>query len=211
MKSMAAARRRGTPSEIKAIATGAPTTRRETLPAPVKARMTEISRRVIRHIGYDTAPFNIEYFWDASQDRVWLLEINTRISKSHAPLFHMVDGLYHHQVMVDLGLGREPRFRIGEGDYPVAAKFMVRRYADARVTRAPSQAEIAAIEQATAGTQIQVAVWEGMRLSELRDQDSYSYEVATIFVGAHSQPELEAKFHACMDRLPLRFESLHAG
>jgi hypothetical protein len=43
-----------------------------------------------------------------------------------------------------------------------------------------------------------------MRLSELRDQDSYSFEVATIFVGANSQAELEAKFHACMDRLPLR-------
>jgi hypothetical protein len=46
-----------------------------------------------------------------------------------------------------------------------------------------------------------------MRLSELRDQDSYSFEVATIFVGADSQAELEAKFHACMDRLPLRLET----
>lgn len=177
------------------------------LPEAVRDRMTEISRRVIQHIGYDTAPFNIEYFWDAAQDRIWLLEINTRISKSHAPLFRMVDGVYHHQVMVDLGLGRRPRFVQGGGECALAAKFMVRAFADARVTRAPSAAEIALVEKNVPCTQIQVAVREGMRLSELRDQDSYSFEVATIFVGANSQAELEAKFHTCMDRLPLRFET----
>jgi len=45
-------------------------------------------------------------------------------------------------------------------------------------------------------------------LSELHDQDSYSFEVATIFVGARTPAELETKFHACMDRLPLHFEPL---
>jgi len=177
------------------------------LPAPILDRMTAITRRVIRHLGYDTAPFNIEYFWDAATDRIWLLEINTRISKSHAPLFKMVDGVYHHQVMVDLGLGRRPRFVREEGACALAAKFMVRTYADARVIRAPTAAEIARVESALPGTQIQISVREGMRLSELRDQDSYSFEVATLFVGANSQAELDAKFRACMDRLPLRLDT----
>jgi hypothetical protein len=178
-----------------------------TLPQAVRDRMTEITRRVIQHIGYDMAPFNIEYFWDATRDRIWLLEINTRISKSHAPLFRIVDGVYHHQVMVDLGLGRRPRFAPEGGACRLAAKFMVRAYADARVTRVPTAAEIAQVEKEVPCTKIQCGVREGMRLSELRDQDSYSFEVATVFVGANSQAELEAKFHACIDRLPLRFET----
>ena len=178
-----------------------------TLPKAVRDRMTEITRRVVQHIGYDTAPFNIEYFWDATQDRIWLLEINTRISKSHAPLFRMVDGVYHHQVMVELGLGRRPRFVQGRGECVLAAKFMVRAYTDAWVNRVPTAAEIALVEKEVPCTQIQFAVREGMRLSELRDQDSYSFEVATVFAGANSQAELEAKFHACMDRLPLRVET----
>lgn len=177
-----------------------------TLPEAVQLRMTEITVRVIQHIGYDTAPLNIEYFWDATQDRIWLLEINARISKSHAPLFRKVDGVYHHQVMVELGLGRRPRFVQERGECALAAKFMVRAYRDAGVKRVPTAAEIAVVEKEVPCTQIQVAVREGMRLSELRDQDSYSFEVATVFVGANSQAELEAKFHACMDRLPLRFE-----
>jgi hypothetical protein len=178
------------------------------LPESVRSRMTEITRHVIRHIGYDLAPFNVEYFWDQRQDRIWLLEINPRISKSHAPLFRMVDGVYHHQVMVDLGLGRRPRFPKGRGDRALAAKFMLRHYADARVTRVPTRAEIAALEAAVPGAQVQVAVREGMRLSELRDQDSYSYEVATLFVGADGPTELEARFRACLERLPLRFQPL---
>ncbi|MGA7979940.1 MAG: D-alanine--D-alanine ligase [Chromatiaceae bacterium] len=178
-----------------------------TLPEAVQDSMTDITRRVIQHIGYDTAPFNIEYFWDATQGRIWLLEINTRISKSHAPLFRMVDGVYHHQVMVELGLGRRPRFVREGGECALAAKFMVRAYTDARVKRAPTAAEIALVEKEVPCTQIQFAVREGMRLSELRDQDSYSFEVAAVFVGANSQAELEAKFHACMDRLPLSFET----
>jgi hypothetical protein len=178
-----------------------------TIPEAVRNRMTEITRRVIQHIGYDTAPFNIEYFWDATQDQTWLLEINPRISKSHAPLFRMVDGVYHHQVMVELGLGRRPRFVQGRGECALAAKFMVRAYTDARVDRAPTAAEIALVEKEVPCTQIQFAVRKGIRLSELRDQDSYSFEVATVFVGANSEAELEAKFHACMDRLPLRLES----
>jgi hypothetical protein len=74
--------------------------------------------------------------------------------------------------------------------------------------RAPTASEIAAVERAMPDTRVQVAVHEGMRLSELRDQDSYSYEVATLFVGGNSEAELEAKFHACMDRLPLQLEPL---
>jgi hypothetical protein len=178
------------------------------LPEGVRARMTGITRRVIGHLGYDTAPFNVEYFWDAAEDRIWLLEINPRISKSHAPLFRMVDGVYHHQVMLDLGLGRQPRFAKGRGGCALAAKFMVRAYADARVTRVPTAEEIAAVERQLPDTRVQLAVREAMRLSELRDQDSYSFEVATVFVGADSQGQLEAKFQACMDRLPLVLEPL---
>lgn len=180
------------------------------LPEPVLERMAAISARLMRHIGYDTGPFNIEYFWDEGSDRIWLLEINPRISKSHAPLFRLVDGQFHHRVMVDLGLGRRPRFTTGQGEYALAAKFMLRRYADARVTRVPDDDEIAAVEAAVPGTQVLIDVQAGMRLSQLRNQDSYSYEVATIFIGAADRAELQAKYRACLARLPLRFEKTAA-
>lgn len=135
----------------------------------------------------------MEMYWDEDADQIWLLEINPRISKSHAPLFYMVDGCYHHKVMIDLALGREPNMPQGEGEYAIAAKFMFRCHEDARVTRVPTQAELGAIEAKVPGVSMQIHVDEGMWLSELRNQDSYTYEVATVFVGADSHSELEQK------------------
>jgi hypothetical protein len=139
------------------------------------------------------------------------LEINPRISKSHAPLFRMVDGHYHHQVMIDLGLGREPRLEQRAGRYDLAAKFMVRQFHDAIVSRAPTSAELAAVQTAVPDAQIQVAVHEGQQLSSLWDQDSYSYEVATIFVGGENEAQLEQRFRDCLERLPLAFEPLESS
>ncbi|TVP92720.1 MAG: ATP-grasp domain-containing protein [Thioalkalivibrio sp.] len=176
-----------------------------TLPAGVQERMGDIAARVIRQVGYDDAPFNVEFYWEEETDRIWLLEINCRISKSHAPLFQMVDGCYHHQVMIDLALGREPAMPHREGRFGCAAKFMLRRHEDARVVRVPTDEEIAAIEADIPGVVIQLEVRPGMRLSELRYQDSYSYEVAVVFVGAADHADLEDKYQQVLARFPLEF------
>jgi hypothetical protein len=179
-----------------------------TLPEPVIARMAELCRRVIRHIGYQNAPFNIEFYWEADSDRIWLLEINTRISKSHAPLFQMVDGCYHHQVNLALALGHYPDFPHRQGRYCCAAKFMLRHYGDARVVRVPSETELAALRAQEPDASIEIHVEPGMRLSSLKNQDSYSYEVAVLFLGGQDQQDLEAKYRRLRANLPLAFEPI---
>lgn len=62
------------------------------VPAQVRTRMAGAAQAVMTRFGYDSAPFNMEFFWDHRQDRIWLLEVNAGISKSHCPLFRMVDG-----------------------------------------------------------------------------------------------------------------------
>lgn len=175
------------------------------LPASVIERMRDICRRLMRHIGYTDAPFNIECYWDEQCDKIWLLEINTRISKSHAPLFFMVDGCYHHKIMLDVALQRAPEFPYRQGQFACAAKFMLRRYEDARVSRVPSAEEVRELERDNPGVAIQIEVEEGTQLSSLRDQDSYSYEVAVMFIGANTNAELEATYGRVVDRLAFEF------
>ena len=98
-----------------------------TIPDAVSERMVELTRRVIRQIGYDGATFNVEYFWDEEQDALVLLEINPRHSQSHAELFAWVDGVANHHHMLELALGRDPRPPHRAGPYAVAAKWFVRR------------------------------------------------------------------------------------
>jgi biotin carboxylase len=176
------------------------------LPKRVQQRMIDITRRFLTHIGYDDSPFNIEFYWDEKSDRIRLLEVNTRISKSHCPLFHKVDGAYHHKVMVEVALGIRPEFPHREGQYPMAAKFMWRTNRDAVVRNVPSPERLQEICRGLEGVEIQLHVHEGMRLSDLPDQDSYSYEIAVIFAGADTQRELVERYRRCKSALGLELE-----
>jgi len=174
-----------------------------TLPETVQQRMIEAAEKFLRHIDYHDSPFNMEFYWDSITDDLWLLEVNARISKSHAPLFKFVDGMYHHKVMVDTALGHEPKFPHRRGDHRYAAKFMWRVSSDAIVTRVPNQAEIKQLWERVPELMLQIHVKEGMRLSELADQDSYTYEIAVLFLGGDSERELQEKYAFCQESLHL--------
>jgi hypothetical protein len=179
------------------------------LPAHVQDRMGELTRRLMRHVGFDNSAFNIEFFWDEPRDHIWLLEVNTRISQSHCDLFEKVDGVSHHQVTIDLALGRRPDMPHREGAYPVAAKFFHRVFfKDATVARVPTAQDITAVEDAFPGTHVALQVTNGMRLSDLPEQDSYSYAVAYIWTGAHSHDALLSRYHEILARLPFEFTDI---
>lgn len=180
-----------------------------TLPRRIQDQMNEITRKVMAHIGYDNAGFNIEYFWDEVQNRIWLLEINTRIAQSHCDLFEMVDGVSHQQVTVDLGLGQKPDMPQGEGPENVAGEFFYRVFFnDATIARAPSKAELEVAAEQVAGTRIVSYVKKGMKLSELPEQDAYSYAVASVWMGAGKQSKLLWNYEQVMKRLNYEFTDI---
>ncbi|RTR05259.1 ATP-grasp domain-containing protein [Halomonas nitroreducens] len=172
------------------------------LPDSVQQRMFELSRRVMRHIGYDDAPFNIEFYHDDKSDRIWLLEINSRLSRSHAALFQLVDGAPHYQVMVDVALGMAPRMPHREGRYAVAAKQMLRVFQGGIVRRVPTAEEIRLVEEAYPGTFVELNVREGMSLDSLLHQDSFSWELGVLFTGADSYRGLLERIRLCREGLP---------
>ncbi|WP_405226078.1 ATP-grasp domain-containing protein [Lentisalinibacter sediminis] len=178
------------------------------LPEGVQERMKQHAATILQRIGLDHTPFNMEFFWDEFEDRIWLLEINPRISKSHCPIFQIATGSSHHEVAIDVALGRKPDFPRPEGRFPMAGKFMPRVFGDTVVTHTPSREQIAALQRIYPELLIHIGVEEGMRLSELRGQDSYSFEIGDIFIGAADQQELHVKFRNVMDVLDLRFEDV---
>ena len=179
------------------------------LPERVQRKMTLITERIMKYVGYDNSSFNIEYFWDEQIDKVWLLEINTRISQSHSNIFEKVDGVSNQQLTIDLALGRKPDMPQGEGEFPLAAKFFHRLFqADAKVKRVPSEKEIAKIEKEIPGTRVLPQVKPGMWLSELPEQDSYSFAVAYVYMGADDQESLLQNYDRVIDQLHFEFEKV---
>jgi len=175
------------------------------LPREILDRMIDGTDRIIRHIGLDDTPFNVEFFWNEEDDDVKLLEINPRISKSHSPLFYLVDGATHHEVAIDVALGRKPDFPRGQGRYKYAAKFMPRSYGAAQVTRTPTDADIERLQERFPDAMFSSHVTEGMELADLPNQDSYSFELGDLFLGGDSREQLTENFREAMHILGFAF------
>lgn len=177
-----------------------------TLPEPVQQYIHNVSRRIISAVGLTNSTFNIEYFWDASAERLRLLEINSRHSQSHAQMFHWVDGQPNHAVMLDLALGREPQMPRRHGKHAIAAKWMLRHFQDGVVRSVPTADEVKAIEQHYDNVDIEVVVEEGARLSDADTEDSYSFTLAEIFVAGETEQQLREIYDACCDALAIEID-----
>ena len=179
------------------------------VPPEIQQQMIDVTERYLRHTGYDNGCFNSEFMWDAETGRLWLIEVNTRISQSHSDLFAKVDGTSNHQVAIDVALGRPPRMPHRKGEFAVAAQCMVPRYEDGIVTRVPSDDKIAELRRRFPGTVVRLDVSVGDRLSDLPNQDAYRYKLATLYIGAPDADALEQRYRDAIDALPFEFEEVH--
>ena len=182
------------------------------VPQHIQNYMADVSRRVITAVGLTNSTFNIEYFWDPETEKLNLLEVNARHSQSHAPLFTMVDGIPNHAFMIDLALGRDPRdLPRRQGAFETAGKWLLGTFSDGVVKRVPTAQEISDLEEQIPGTTIEVTVAEGQRLSEGEGEDSYSYLLAEVFLGARDEIELVKQWDRCVESLRFEIETIAKG
>ena len=174
------------------------------LPEPVQDRMRDICRRVMPHLAYYHGAFNAEFFYNQTDNGLWLLEINPRHSQSHAYLFEQLHGVANHQVMVQLALGRRPTLPKIQSPGRVAAKFMLRTRTDGFVTDTPSPQERNDLAEDLPDSHLDVLVRPGTRLSNLAHQDSYSYEVADLYLAADSAADLDRAYRHALSKLTFR-------
>jgi len=176
------------------------------LPQEIQFRMADVTRRAITQIGLDNSPFNVEFFYNPTDNQVYLLEINPRISQAHGDMFEKVHGISHHEIMLNLALGRRPKPLEVKGPFRLAANCMLRTYDSGRVRRTPTETELREISDRFPGTIIKAHVHEGQHLKELQGQDSYSFELANIFLGGRDQAEILDKYHRIVEALPFEIE-----
>lgn len=182
------------------------------VPQHIQNYMADVSRRVIAAVELTDSTFNIEYFWDPETEKLNLLEVNARHSQSHAPLFALVDSIPNHAFMIDLALGRNPRdLPRRQGAFETAGKWLLRTFSDGVVKRIPSAQEIADLEEQFPGATVEVTVAEGQRLSEGQGEDSYSYLLAEVFLGARDEVELASDWDRCVDALHFEIETIEEG
>ena len=176
------------------------------LPLEIQHRMMDVTRSVLQQIGYDNAAFNAEFFYDQTSDQVWLLEINPRMSQSHADMFEKVHGVSHHGVMIDLALGRKPRPMERGGDFNIAGNFMFRTFDSGRIQRIPSAEALDRLRQRQPKTEVLIPVEPGQHLKDLKNQDMYSFELANVLIGGRDQADMLDKYDEALAVLQFDIE-----
>lgn len=174
------------------------------LPAEVIARMEAIAVKVIEGSGLDHTCFNIEMFYDASEDRISIIEINPRMSYQFGDLYERVDGTNTYEIQLALATGAEPRWKKGAGADRAAASFVMRRFADGIATRLPSAAELARIGDEAPGTRVHVLAQLRRALSA-QPQDIGSYRYCIVNMGAANAEALHAAYKKVRDKLAFEF------
>lgn len=175
------------------------------IPERVQERMISMACRTVEALGLDQSAWNVECFWDEGADQVWLLEVNSRLSESHTDLFSKVDGVSNQSVMLDLALDRAPSMPQGQGKYAYAGKFFVRSADDGFIESVPSPEEIAEVEREIPDSRVILRARSGEWLHDLPYQDSYTYDLAWIHVGASTSANLEERYREVAKRLKFSF------
>lgn len=172
------------------------------IPDDTVEKSREIAGKLLDHLGFDNGPFNAEFFYDEETGALRLLEINPRLSKSHSPLFHIVDGATHHRQAILLALGEEIEMPARKGHSPVAAKFMIRSNEEDGIVRGvPDPDQLDELKALFPDLATQILVQPGQRLSDLPDQDSYTYELADLFIGGADIGAIEDAYLRCRHSL----------
>ena len=176
------------------------------LPEKVQDRLKEISTKVMNQLKFNNSTFNIEYFYDKEKDTLNLLEINPRMSQSHSDIYAKVGGNSNHKLLVELALGENPNFKPEGGKFNFAAKFHHCVFEDGIIKKTPSEEKVKAVEDQYPDLVLFPEAIEGNRLSESHKHDSYSYRLATLFIGADSQDKLLKKYNDIIEQLGYEVE-----
>jgi len=177
-------------------------------PYEVQYRMSDLARCVIKQIGLNDAAFNVEFFYNEEENEIYLLEINPRMSQSHATMFEHIHGISHHEVMLNLALNRRPKPLKHEGNHQVAAHFMHRVFEPGIVSNVADDKTIAGLRKKYPDMLLSINVKEGQDLDDIEEHhtDSYSYVLANLDIGAENEEELLDKYNDIVKHLNIQIK-----
>ena len=109
------------------------------LGADVQARALDVARRFLEAVGFTHGMFNLEFFYDATTDRLTVIEFNPRMAAQFSDLYLRVRGIDLHALSMALAHGQDPATVPVATPVDGAAASFVYRLFDAReVVNQPS-------------------------------------------------------------------------
>jgi hypothetical protein len=176
------------------------------LPKPIVSRMQKISKKFLRHIGFDNGIFNIEFFYEDQKDKLTIIEVNPRMASQFADIYEKVDGTNSYDSLLSIALNQEPVLIKNGGKHQIAASFVLRRRKDAMVKNAPTSQDFENFFKEFPDGRVEVFGAIGSCLS-WGHQDGITFRYGLIHLGARDRQELFEKYDLAKRLLPFTFES----
>ena len=162
------------------------------LPPSARAAAFVIAEQTMRALGFDHGGFNVELFWQPATDRFKIIEVNPRVAAQFGDLYEKVDGANPFGVLVDLSVGREPRWTRGGGAFGAAASFVFREFNGA-VKIAPDKAQIDWLSSTYPDAHLQTFIKHGnSRWRETKWLGNYRYAIVNL--GGRDRQDLFSRF-----------------
>lgn len=118
------------------------------LPAAVQARALDVARRFLQAVGFTHGLFNMEFFHDATTDRLTVIEFNPRMASQFSDLYLRVQGLELHAVALALAHGEDPAsLPLAAPVDGAAASFVYRVFSPEAVVTQPGATQRQALAQ----------------------------------------------------------------
>jgi biotin carboxylase len=78
------------------------------LPSAIQNRALDVAKKFLREVGFTHGIFNMEFFHDAGDDRMTVIEFNPRLASQFSDLYRRVDGIDLHAYAMALANGVDP-------------------------------------------------------------------------------------------------------
>lgn len=173
------------------------------LPAAIQDQFSSISKKIMNKIGFTNGFFNVEFFYSESQNEIFIIEINPRMSSVFSDLFFKVNAVSSHDILMSLVDSDKKIPESSKGKHLVSAAIILRRFKDGKVKSVPCLNLVSALEKKY-DMRIQIYVQIGDILSQkFTRQPNYKY--AVIHLGASSWADLYNIYAMVEKKLDFQF------
>ena len=162
------------------------------LPAEIKARAIDATRRIIEAMKYNHGFFNVELIIGDAGNDIKLIEINPRMASQFSDLYEKVDGLDLHAIELQLSCGEKPDLVAREGRFRYATSFVFRKFDGAPLRLPPTRAKLAWLAAFDPDAHLMLYLKKGRSLArEMKWLGNHRY--AVLNMGGRTQAELAGK------------------
>ena len=110
------------------------------LPPAVQARALDVASRFLAAVGFSHGLFNMEFFYDASSDRLSVIEFNPRMASQLADLYLRVTGRDLYAMALALAHGEDPALAPARpATAGAASSFVFRHFSPSTAAVMPSE------------------------------------------------------------------------